>query len=157
VSVVFIIVTNALRDSALSCFGLSDFEQLHAHYGGGLPCRPRRYLTTFFLSLWTQSPDQTAMFLARLVCATTVQAFWRTTATFFNQRGILHRKCSDDAGSYTVNDFARCVLLLACSVNLGCAELGGDWSCFVFKRTFCIFGNRRRFQHSAGAARRLLR
>ena len=79
-SVVFIIVTNALRDSALSCFGLSDFEQLHAHYGGGLPCRPRRYLTTFFLSLWTQSPDQTAMFLARLVCATTVQAFWRTTA-----------------------------------------------------------------------------
>jgi hypothetical protein len=56
VSVVFIIVTNALRDSALSCFGLSDLEQLHAHYGGGLPCRPRRYLTTFFLSLGTQSP-----------------------------------------------------------------------------------------------------
>ena len=30
-----------LRDSALSCFGLSDLEQLRAHYDGSLPCWPR--------------------------------------------------------------------------------------------------------------------
>ena len=74
-SVVFIIVTNALRDSALSCFGLSDFEQLRAHYDGGLPCWPRRYLTSFFLFPGEAITGSTAMFLARLVCATTVQDF----------------------------------------------------------------------------------
>ena len=51
-----------------------------AHDGGGLPCRPRRYLTSFFLFSGDAITGSTAMFLARLVCATTVQAFWRTTA-----------------------------------------------------------------------------
>ena len=38
-----------------------------------------RYLTSFFLFPVDAITGSTAMFLARLVCATIVQGFWRTT------------------------------------------------------------------------------